>query len=116
MIYHNPTSILGRRARRIILHYRSPGYNFDFFHPNNPILNVFLAKAISIQCFGCYTFYRSEELRIKRHGNMIVPLSMLTARLNERYMIFKPVMQARSNLHGLWVNILFHNRLALIID
>lgn len=44
----------------------------DFFHPNNPLLNVFLAKAISIQRFGRYAFYRSEELCIKRHGNMVV--------------------------------------------
>ena len=47
---------------------------------------------------------------------MVVPLGMSAARLDGRHMVLKPVVQARGNLHGLWVNILFHNRLALIID
>ena len=42
-------------------------------------------------------------------------LFITAARLDGRHMVFKPVMQARGNLHGLWVNLLFHNRLALIV-
>lgn len=45
---------------------------------------------------------------------MIAPLCMSAARLNGRYIMFEPVMQATGNLHGLWVNLL-HKCLALTV-